>query len=130
MPQFFGNAFVQRHSARGIVAKNSAPTVPQLCPLSKKNGNSFCVYAHGRLRRRKRLFGLTQTVARRLRSPYYNGSCTVFGRGEYTIRPYRNEAKKLSEWNKGAIRTKQRSHLNPLQTFVQITIFNRQTTMF
>ena len=81
--------------------------MPQQCPW-KKSGNSFCVYANGRLRRRKRLFGLTQTVARRLRSPCCNGTCTVFGRGEFPIRNVSNEAKELSERSKEGIKTKRK----------------------
>ena len=81
-------------------------TVPQLCPNSapfKKTGNSFCVYANGRLRIRKRLFGLTQTVVVKARSPCYNGTCTAFGRSLLPIRDYLNEAKELSEWSKEGI---------------------------
>jgi hypothetical protein len=55
--------FVQRVFSGAMFAKKGALTMPQQCPW-KNNVDSFCVYAHGRLRIRKRLFGLTQTVAR------------------------------------------------------------------
>ena len=35
----------------------------------QKTNNCFCVYANGRLRRRKRLFGLTQKLKRRYLIP-------------------------------------------------------------
>ena len=79
-----------------MFAKKGALTPPQQCPF-QKSGDSFCVYANGRLRRRKQLFGLTQTVVSPARNPCSNGSCTVFGRREYPIRPYLNDAKELSE---------------------------------
>ena len=78
-------SFCTKGNLRGYVAKKSALTQPQPCPL-QKYGNSFCVYANGRLRRRKRLFGLTRTVAGKARRPCCNGTCTVSGRQGYTIR--------------------------------------------
>ena len=73
-----------------MFAKKGALTPPQQCPF-QKSGDSFCVYANGRLRRRKRLFGLTQTVARRLLSPSHNGFRTRHGRGLYPERNYLNK---------------------------------------
>ena len=38
----------------------------------------FCAYAFGRLRRRKRLFGLTQTLARRPLFPCIKAFCPLY----------------------------------------------------
>ena len=43
-----GNPFVQRDLLGAMFAKKGAPTPPQQCPLQKP-GDSFCVYANGRL---------------------------------------------------------------------------------
>ena len=94
----FGNSFCVYANDR-LRCPNPAPTVPL-----KKFGNSFCVYANDRLRRRKRLFGLTRTVARRPRSPCYNATCTVSGRLEYPISYYLNDAKKVFKRNFGSFR--------------------------
>ena len=53
---------------------------------SAKFDDSFCVYANGRLRRRKRLFGLTQTVARTVLRPCKHGTRTPSERSKNPVR--------------------------------------------
>ena len=59
---------------KGIVFKNYTPTIP----LMQKRIVCFCAYASGRLRRRKRLFGLTQTLARQSLLPCTKVLCSLF----------------------------------------------------
>ena len=49
----------------------------------QKRMDCFCAYASGRLRRRKRLFGLTQTLARRPLFPCAKAFCPLYA--YYTI---------------------------------------------
>ena len=103
MCPFFWEPLYTKVLFRGYVCQKGCPNPAPTVPL-KKFGNSFCVYANDRLRRRKRLFGLTRTVARRPRSPYYNATCTVSGRLEYPISYYLNDAKKVFKRNFGSFR--------------------------
>ena len=49
----------------------------------QKRMDCFCAYESGRLRRRKRLFGLTQTLARRPLFPCAKAFCPLYA--YYTI---------------------------------------------
>ena len=51
-----------KRNYQGLCLQKRRPNPALTLPLTK-TGFSFCVYGNGRLRRRKRLFGLKQTVA-------------------------------------------------------------------
>ena len=68
MCPFFWEPLYTKVLFRGYVCQKGCPNPAPTVPL-KKFGNSFCVYANDRLRRRKRLFGRTRTLARRHLAP-------------------------------------------------------------
>ena len=88
--------------SQGLRLQKEYPN-PALTMPMQKTCVRICVHENGCLRRRKWLFGLTRTDIGKALSPCCKGSRTMFGRQEYSIRAYLNEAKALSERSKGTI---------------------------